>query len=815
MKNKELKNEKKDRKKVIKNSEVRVISDKNYMYKGFKTDKNYSIFSTLDILNKNNDLFKFTKNTIATTLKTIFTVQEIKEIVEKTNCVNFEDLAKKVYKSLKGKGDDANIEVVASSVSEFLEKVHSNTATTDEDKNFDSKYQTSTVEKRASGPHNLVNQVSTVYGENRYIAEDLKLETSTMGPLFVKFESDNEAIQKISEIKDHINNVYGYNISYSTKKNPVNLFKKTLKPTKYLGKMDTCVSMLYSVAQKLTGSKKVKLSVAKKMLSKEEHNDYLNSKKYEDQSVKKIFNYQKDIIKDVVDTLTTIFMARFVFDAKYFSQIERDLTEQACAKMKTLRISSDPDEDYWINQLIEDRLKVNVSQILTANNITSAEQLLKIYNKNGTVIVNPENVTCLEDLVFALQYSSENFADNKKLDNLIEPNVQLSKPVLKNAEEKVEKQKSKKYIDEVIRKSDTYKKYFEMYLNRLKELDVDFSDSEVKEKIDEIKSNIDKNLEELESLPKEIVLDEENKDKVTKIVAKSDAIEDVLEKALEDEAQKLETLNENSEANFVELYSQEAEKNNAAEGQLAMADVLGIDTKQESEPEQITIEEILNRGNAQDAEEISDEGANEVANNEEVVENLNTEVEKTEEIRDENKNQVVFKTNKILQDYSDEDVKNKITKYLNKLVYGENGKVGVVGELLNYRFINKSTKKTTYASDNERLDDKDLNKANKIRDEKVKEVIEAVSNRTYKYYSNFKNVLKDLTIPKLCNYSARESLNIDDAETFTKRDLKKFLSVFITKLVNEELKQYNIELYTGKKTYKKFVDAPCEGMEVK
>ena len=816
-------------KKIANSFKTKIINEENYISKGYSTDKNYSVFSTLDILNKNNDLFKYTKNTVSTVLKTIFTASEIENFMQETGCSNFKIFSKKVQKAMEGKQNDVNLSAIASSVSQFLNKVKSEEASKEEDKNFDANYLESTVEKRASGPHNLVNQVTTVYGTNRYL--DYETEILKLSPLYTKFDSENEAIEKINEISNYIKNSYGYNLTYSTRKNPVNLITKTIKLDKYEGKLDSCVNMLYSVSKKLTGSKKVGINIARKMLNKKEHNEYFDSKVYDHKFVKQIYKEQKDTIKDIVSTFTTIFMARFVFEAPKFGEIERDLTEQACVKMKTLRISTNADEDYWINQLIQDRLKVNVTQVLAANNITNAKQLLEIYNKNGTKIVNPENVTCLDDLVFALQYNESMQVENGKLSSLKENEIKLSKPSLKNKEVKVKKQKPNKYLDNVIRKSDKYKEYYQMYLNKFKALNIDFGDENIKYQLKEIKNGIDNSLSKLEELTQDNDLNAKQKDKVTDMTAKGDAIATILDAEKNKTEEKVEE--KSLTTSFVDISNEVAEKANVPNNQIAMKDVLDINEDNDETYEQLSlddyfatqssnqIDEVMNESEENEESDTQEHGFVFVANSQEDADKLNVLSEQVilkdnqNEDLSETENSNVFKTEKALQSLPDEKVKNKIKKYYNKLMYGQNGKVGIVGELLNYRVIEKSNKKTTYASDNERLDDKDLSRANKIRDQKVEEIINTISDATFKYYSNFKDSLSNLTVPKLCNYTFRQSLNIDDSETFTKKDLKKCLSVMVTKQVNEELKQYNIELYTGKKTYKKFNEVSENIMEVK
>ncbi|MGN1208498.1 MAG: hypothetical protein ACI4TI_03415 [Christensenellales bacterium] len=823
--NKELKKLEKESKKsakIVKKALTdlapKTIDESDYISKGYSAERSYSVFSTLDILNKNNDLFKFTKNTVSTVLKTILSAEEISNLMDLTNCSNFEVFTKKVHSALNGKNNNATINGVASSVAQFLRKVQKQQAETSDDKNFEAKHLESTVEKRASGPHNLVNQVTTVYGTNRYL--DVNMQKLQMAPLYAKLDSDVEGIKKVSQTAEHIKNVYGYNLSYSQRKNPLNVVNRTIRLTKYEGKLDSCVNMLYSVAKTLTGSKKVKLSRAKNMLSKEEHNDFLNAKglvkKYDSEKVSKIFSAHKNTIKDVVSTFTTIFMARFLFEAPVFAEIEKDLTEQACVKMKSLRISDDANEDYWINQLIEDRLKVNINQVLTANNITSAEQLIKIYNKNGTVIVNPEKVTCLEDLVFALQYNEEKLVENKKLENLQQSVFEnLPKPTIKAKEFKVSKQKPNKYLDEVIRKSEKYQQYLEMYRNRLQDLNLDFTNAEIESKLSEINNNLETSLEQIEELAKSPKLSEEAVDKITNMTAKHDAIEEVLN--VKQEQKEIKPVEE--------LTQQKSQANSQVSPAESFANANFVDDHQ------ISMNEYLQDSNQEIPDSLQKENNVDLIENDEkdsvpetfIVESSDYQLtiddilnsQKAEQTLSEKKESSLesaktYQTSGHLGSMTDENIKKKIKKYYEKLVYGQNGKVGVIGDLLNYRLIEKSSKKTTYASDNERLDDKDLNRANKIRDEKASFVVDAITDSTFKFYNKNKEACKNLTVVRLCINKFREQIDVDETTPVTSSDIKKCLSVWIANVVNEELKDYNIELYTGKKTYKMYYKKVAE-----
>lgn len=719
---------------------TKLMSDELYINNKGTANQAYSVFSTLDVLNKNSDLFYPTKNMVSSALRMIYTTKELNQIVESANCTSIEKLAKKVDKALRnGKNNDVKIDSIASQVGEFLYKVQNQEKVSGDEKEYDVASGYKIVDELASGPYNLINQVTKVYGTNRYLnVETTPLELT---PLYTKLYDEKNAVAKINEVEQHVKKVYGYNVTYSQAKNPVHLVKKTLKLTKYESGMDSCINMLYSTAKTLVGSRNVGKRLAKKTLAKKNNSEFFNSKVYDNKNVDKIYNEQKDTIKDVVSTLSTIFMARFVFEAPEFGKIERDLTEQTCKKMQTLRIDENPNEDYWINQFIQDRLKVNVSQILAANHITKADQLLKIYNKNGTKILNPEGVTNLNDLVFALQFNENIFVDNEKLINVKENSLQ-AKAKVKNNKVKVKKPtRLDNYLNNVIRKSDEYKKYYADYLKKYKQLaevELRIQNEQTKAELQKISDNLDENLNKLAELSEKSKNNAELTAACTNLTAKTDAFKTAI----------FEELNKSDE------------------------DVAQVVPVEEPVEKNVPIAEVVA------AEEPIEEP---------VVE------------------QKQYSSQNRLGNLSDEQVKRKIEKYYQNMFFGSKGKTGIISKMLNYRLIEKTNKKsTTYASDNERLDDKDLNKANKIRDEKAKEMIYYASLYAYDYYKNFKENLKDETISKLCIKATKNGFGISDEETFNQSDVKKLMAISVAKEANSELKQYNIELYTGKKTYKEY-----------
>lgn len=746
--------------------------------------KRYSIFSSLSILNRNSDLYYYTKNRVATILKTIYTAEELKDLIEETNSLSFDGLVKKVESAMKGSKTSIKLSETSSEVIKFISQIKNNETIDFKDGTENDENLNPTFRKYENGPGALVYQVSNVYGDNRYFGR-YNSYTKIMTPLFVKFDSEKEGAKKLTEVEKYLNSTYGYKFIYSNVAR-TNKLTKTIKVNKYTSKMDNTVNLIYSVAKNLKGCKNITLNLAKKVINSGENNEFLDSRKFaivsNKQKVKKIFKAHSDTISDVVATLTTIFMARFVFDSKYFAEIERDLTEQACAKMKELAFNKDPNEDYFINQLIEERLRINIAQVCAANNITNANDLLEIYNKNGTVIVNANKIASIDELVFSLQYSVNEKVKNKKLTNLPEPVVVTEKQVknkaIKYRPYHPKKEKPNKILDE-IRKTDEYKKYYEEYINQFK-FALDKDNILKNAELDEIRESTEENINSLNRIASSD-LTEEEKDTITSELAANDAVLD----SIETEEKKDEKINE------------EVESENPT---------LSRAIPETEEPYQITMEDFGLNITPIEAIEKVDEIV-ETESQEESEEFTQLSIFDAEEVTqsEEEKPRTIFLTEKGAKKITDEELENKIKKHLTKLIHGSNGKVGVVGSHLNYRIIEKKVKKNASINDSERLDDAELKKANKIRDEKITLIAESVSKKIVEFYRQNKDSLdEDIKVAKLCLLFIRKELNIDENKTFTNKNLKECLSVLITESVNPALKELNLELYTGKKTYKNY-----------
>lgn len=880
----------------------KAIDSTSYKSDGKKIVKRFSVFSTLNILNRNSDLFHKTKYTLNTVLKTLYTGEEIKDLMEKTNANSFDNLIQKLEKAIKNPNKGVHINNVADNVVNFMSALNKGETLNIKEKNSN-EFVNSQLVKYDNGPSALVSRVSSVYGDNRYYNK-VNAYINTLSPLYTKFENEKEADQKIYDVEKYIKDTYNYNFKYDNKTG-VNKLTKTIKLTKFNGKMDSCVNMLYSVAKTLKGSNNIDIKMARKLLDKNEYNDFLSKKnalnnhigvKYtvvdKEQSIKKIFRAHSDTISDVVSTLTTIFMARFAFDHKYFAEIERDLTEQAANKMKYLSFSKDPNEDFWINQLIEERVKLNISQVCASNNITNANELIDIYNNNGTVILKPEQISSINDFVFALQYSENKLANNKELDNLPENTLKVEKK-LKNKKKKVKKpvmmsKKPNKFLDK-LRQTDEYKKYYKEYLEKYKNLKIDKSNPETKTELQKIKDNSEKNLKDIEKLASKEELDENDKSNLVKTAAANDVVKNIVD-ALEDEEnedsenkeneenKEIENPNESKEDKNVEENSSDENKdkeketkdeiindNESEEGReksLVLEkkkDLKEIENGKEedskSTQEKTSAQEAnlnlfnnLNETEKENGEKIenkTEDSSENIENKQEENKDLNTE-ENQEDLKNENVDEIqqeypvqltiddliakeailknyvspvieieeqeennqelkVFKTEKSSNNLTDENIEKKISKYFSKIIHGANGKVGVIGQNLNYRILEKKASKNASLNDSERLEDSQFKKANKIRDAKIDIIIEGLTLKAVEYYKNNKEILpENLTVPKLCNKFVKFELNLSEEKTFTLKDLKNCLAVLITESVNPELKSLNLELYTGKKTYKMY-----------
>ena len=511
------------------------IDDIDYISVDDRADNQYSIFSTLNFLNRNTDLYKLTRNTVSTIIKLTNSPDVVKDLIEKTNSTSYDNLVEKVKKSFVKPDDNILVNNLAKDVKTFIVLAKKRKLTLEKITNYEKGVTKSPLLNYENSTSNLVKNVTYVYGANRYFLDNKKVKIGQMLPLKTDFETKKEGIEKLDEITKYVKDVYKYDVQ-TANENIGKVKKNTLYVPSYSSRMDNVVGVLYNVSKNLVGSKNLEIKDAQQIVDKTEPNVFLNSKTMKNNLRKQIFKEHKEEILDVVNTLTTIFMSRFVFDSKYFSNIERDLSEQACVKMQNLVILNN--EDYWINELIQDRLKLNCAQILASNKIENVKQLVETYNKNGTKIVNPENIVTLDDLIFSLQYNENTEIKNLDLSNAT---AGLSKNVkanvknrengkVKNPDEEIETTTPKKvrpikenekpnaYL-KAIRESDQYKKYLEKYQELLKltktpkaKRQEDTSDliKDLLDKLDTVKENTDNNILHLASLTQDGKLLEDN-----------------------------------------------------------------------------------------------------------------------------------------------------------------------------------------------------------------------------------------------------------------------------------------------------------------
>lgn len=801
---------------------VREISPSHYICKSPAKSKKFSIFTSLEVLNRNSDLFHRNKNSVPAIIKAIYTPEEIKELIETSNSTSFDNFVSKVKKAVKGSNKGMYINSVASNVLKFVEEVENNQEISFEDQTINDRHLNPQLREYDNGPQSLVHQVTSVYGDNRYYNQ-VNAYLSVLTPMFAKFDSEKEADSKIAEIEKHIKEAYGFGFKYGSKSKR-NLITRTISLDKKSTKMDSCINMLYSIAKSFKGSKVVDLKEAKKAVTKDERIDFLSSRKAvvdnKRKKVKKIFKSHKETINDVVATLTTIFMARFCFDSKHFAQIERDLSEQAANKMKYLSFSNNPNQDYWVNHIIQEHLKKNIAKVCAANNITSAEELLQIYNLNGTKIVNTSEITSINDLVFSVQYNTNGPVQNKELTNLPKKQIKAKK-VLKNNKKKVKapiftRLKSNKFLD-TVRKTETYKKHYEHYLNMFRQMAIAKTEENAME-IESIKEAAEANLESLQKLAKKDLTEHDKKafaDTLASVDATTNFCDEFSTRAEEDDnnsyLKKLESIlgpslkiskdvEEIKEEPVIisdEIAGEMFEEVDSSKGVLPEHSVYMPIIEEDLEevegkeaPVQLSIDDYMKQLEQEEGEEI-------------VVETVEVKEEKEEIIEDK---PLTFKTTKTLNNLSEEEFKAKAVKYLNKLIYGSNGKVGLISEKLNYRIIEKKQTKKDSVNDSERLDDTQFSKANKIRDKIINAYVQDYAEEMYKVLMA-KSITgtDEMTMAKYCAEFTKQVLGVE-AKSFTAKDLKNVLSYAITKIVNPNLKDLNLELYTGKKTYKKYND---------
>lgn len=806
------------------NFNTKKIDDIDYISVGDSADNQYSIFSTLNFLNRNTDLYKLTKNTVPTIIKLTNSPEVVKELIEKTNSTSYDNLVERVKKAFVKPDDNILVNNLAKDVKNFIILAKKQKLSLEKITTYEKGVTKSPLLNYENSTSNLVKNVTYVYGENRYFEADKKVKIGQMLPLKTNFESEKEGVEQLDKINKYVKNVYNYNIQTSSEK--IGKVKKdTLFVPNYASKMDNAVGVLYNVSKNLVGSKNLELKDAQQIVDKNEPNVFLNSTTIKNNLRKQVFKEHKEEILDVVNTLTTIFMSRFVFDSKYFSKIERDLSEQACVKMQNLVISNN--EDYWINELIQDRVKLNCSQVLASNNIKNAKQLADVYSKNGTKIVNPENIVTLDDMIFSLQYSEETEVETPELANAsagLSENVKANAKnkgkgkAKKQGEEKVaEAQKEVhpiKKVDEsnaylkAIRETDVYKKYLEKYQELLKltrtpkaKKPEKLSDilMDILDKLDTVKENTDDNILRLENLTQDGKLLEENETSkkelkeikhdskhnldVLNFVAKNDNLPDEITDRIADETARNDTVI----LKCNELLNEEVETEE-------------VETEEESKP--VNSENKDEQSPSVDAEkQVSQEDVNPLQEN--IIDGNQISID---EYLNEMKKQT-FSTQRYVKTTlknNEEKLKKQFRKYYSNIINGTTTKQGLVESVLNYRVIEKkTTKNNASTSDVERLDDKDFKKANVVRDNVIEDIVELLSDNAVRYVKdNFDEIDDKATVEKIGAKSVGDTLEYPKDKNFDRKKLKKVLAVMITNKANEELKDLNVELYTGKRTFK-------------
>lgn len=899
------------------------IDDIDYISVDDRADNQYSIFSTLNFLNRNTDLYKLTRNTVSTIIKLTNSPDVVKDLIEKTNSTSYDNLVEKVKKSFVKPDDNILVNNLAKDVKTFIVLAKKRKLTLEKITNYEKGVTKSPLLNYENSTSNLVKNVTYVYGANRYFLDNKKVKIGQMLPLKTDFETKKEGIEKLDEITKYVKDVYKYDVQ-TANENIGKVKKNTLYVPSYSSRMDNVVGVLYNVSKNLVGSKNLEIKDAQQIVDKTEPNVFLNSKTMKNNLRKQIFKEHKEEILDVVNTLTTIFMSRFVFDSKYFSNIERDLSEQACVKMQNLVILNN--EDYWINELIQDRLKLNCAQILASNKIENVKQLVETYNKNGTKIVNPENIVTLDDLIFSLQYNENTEIKNLDLSNAT---AGLSKNVkanvknrengkVKNPDEEIETTTPKKvrpikenekpnaYL-KAIRESDQYKKYLEKYQELLKltktpkaKRQEDTSDliKDLLDKLDTVKENTDNNILHLESLTQDGKLLEDNETSkkeveeikrdskhnldVLNFVANNDDLSDEIIDIVTDETARNDTvilkcdelLNEKTFENsdnelskdsdtslhfayykgengeliqdkdilidddgYVKIKNEIDDANSKDYGKFEFNNVVDSVYKEPIVPVfdidengRYVVDKFYSRagdlvdkfGNVIEKEPepvYSETDDGQLSFIDGVKQLGQNEMEKiTEEnIIDENQinideyldsmNKQTFTTQRYVKTTlknDEEKLKKQFRKYYSNIINGTTTKQGLVESVLNYRIIEKkTTRKNNSSNDVERLDDKDFKKANVIRDNVIEDIVEMLSNNAVKYVKDNYNELDDKsTVEKIGAKSVGDTLEYPKDKNFDRKKLKKVLAVMITNEANKELKDLNVELYTGKRTFK-------------
>lgn len=671
-----------------------------------------------------------------------------------------DELKTAVKKSYSKEKIDKMIEATNSKdFDEMLEKVVDNSTAKNQDpfltglykvldKTLDTektKVKTENLSNSYLGVEDFVKNVSKFYGENRYYKQKLNSSNDQIIGTRLEIASNSEldSLKEVENVCKHIKSIYNYDVKASNKSK---ISKNSILIDKNREPMDACLDALYAVAKNMDGSKNFSFTEATEILKNVKENDFLSKA-----NNRKVFEAKKEDIKDVISLLTTIFMSRFVFDYNNFPQIEKELSLQATNKMKNLVFNQDKTKDFFVMKLIEKKVLENAEEIMQKNGIKDLNELAEIYDKNGTKLKDPDKIFSLRDFLTCEQASVYEEVKNKKITNEISKEETI-KPVKKQSK-KLHQQKTNYDNDYLkkLRETPEYRKMLKEYQDKLALLNI-ANPHLVEKQLSEVEKKTDDNLKALSDLASKN-LDSNSQKEVAKELAKNEAISEKI-----DEIKNQET-SEKSE--------QQAE---TFEGDIELVDALENHNGVEAEP--IVLPE-----------------------NEE---NLEIETEESE-LPDISK---TYKTQKPLEEMSDEEIAKKVEKHLNKLV-----DKAIDEGLLQARVKDSSkvkvSKKSAYRDDYLRLSDKVAKKVTNVREDATEHLISVLAKDISK-----ENRTNQKSIASLCNdYFNKEFHNCEKAR-YTKKDLQKDMAIAISKVSNESMpEELNAEIYVVKDTYRKYAQS--------
>lgn len=474
---------------IINDNGKLVISDD--VYSAYRnqdaSDKNIDVFSLLGALSENADIFlqEDEKIRYKAMIRYMYSQDEIKKILEENNIKNLDALVDSLQKNQGSPNISASLKSVLNNLLKMQEYV--NLVIQDKDKANSltppGREHTEKLRLLKSGSLGFVKNILRL-NDGKDLEKLTIKKNQGVAPLILDQQEFPTAKTGITykSVTKHVQKVYGYKVKGAVPGELEHIDGKAITCRLNNDPLTNAVNVLYQVSTQMYGSKNITFSSAKKYLDKN----------VDEKELEKIFAEKKQAIAEAVSLMTTIFAARFVLDKDSYYLVNRQLSVQLAYKMKELVFTNDganaddPSvKDAWLIKYIKEKVNNNVTNIVTKNNVHTAQQLASIYAENGTMIAAPENIVTIDDLVFSQQSNAPSQQAQNQLTNAIENNT---KPILKNIDfKKIISEIKNKKVKELLKKSHYLKLYKQVYSETYMAI---VEKDDIKQRVDKLKQHI-------------------------------------------------------------------------------------------------------------------------------------------------------------------------------------------------------------------------------------------------------------------------------------------------------------------------------------